>query len=121
MAASEVVEILKNDGFVYCDGMVLTNFVSKGNDHILMFGTWFDTETSGHGNERRIFGDKVENWQEGLDHKSFKLGDLMLIHHFRKTEWNNRPFEMFERVQKVKSRLKYDFEAAQKNIMRKFD
>ena len=56
------------------------NFVSQGDDHILMFGTWFDTDTSGYGNERRIFRKKVVNLQEASNHKSWLIGDFELTH-----------------------------------------
>jgi len=121
MSASEIVEILRNDGLIYADRMILTNFVSQGDDHILMFGTWFDADASGYGNERRIFGKKVVNLGQGANHKSWLIGDFKLTHWRKRSGRFDHRFDMFEKVQKVKSRLKYDFEAAQNNIMRKFD
>jgi len=120
MSASEIVEILRNNGLIYADQMILTNFVSQGDDHILMFGTWFDTDASGYGNERRIFGKKVVNLQEASNHKSWLIGDFELTHWRKRSGKFDHRFDMFERVQKVKKRMNYNFDEAQKNIAKKF-
>ena len=121
MASSEIIEILKNDGFIYCDQMVLTNFVSKGNDHILMFGTWFDTERSGYGNERRVYGKTFKRLGISDEFIIWELGDLTLKYFGTKDDPDEFLWETFRKVQAVKKRLNYDFDAAQKNIMQKFE
>jgi len=121
MSSLEIINILKNDGFIDCDRMVLTNFVVKQNDYILMFGAWFNLETSNYGNERRIFDEKIKLLAEGDDQKMWVLGPLILTHYKKNNKFVKPFFETFDNLQKEKSRLKYDFEAAQKNIMQKFD
>jgi len=122
MATIEIIKALRNDGFIYCEEMVLTNFVSKGNDHILMFGTWFDTETSSYGNERRVFDAPIELIADNLmGFRAWKIDRFILQGFSEKDSSNENLYKIFEAVQEVKSRLKYDFEAAQENIMQKFD
>lgn len=94
--------------------MVLTNFVEFPDGFIAMHGDWFNPENNG-GNRITIKGKDLRVDYDGPEMVDWRIKDILFMH-YRRREYEPTMFETFDKVAKIKRRLKYDFEAAQKRV-----
>lgn len=121
MSQKEIVEILRNDGFITVESKILVNLVSRGDDHIMMFGDWFVNNIPLHSNEEHHFGHKINLVMSGAYSKIWDINGNTIVHHMRETKLNSVKFSRFKKIQELKKRYDFDFDDVQKALMEKFN
>ena len=120
MSNAEIVEILRNDGLITYEGMILVNLVSLGKKHVLMFGEHF-TDATSYGNEIRVKDANFRKVHDGSLGKIWTLDYLDLVYHAKETELNSIKYQQFQALQKVKKEHAFDFDAVQERLKDKFN
>ena len=80
-----------------------------------MLGTWFDPENNNYSNEVHTRNADVVTKHDGPVYAEWEL-DYLTFTHYRDREWASEEYKIFDKVNKVKNRVKYDFDAAQKIV-----